>query len=160
MPHNCLVVWPFQCTSNSNVIFIFYILWSFIKFKSFGNSRGNSYIMLISNSRASFPAQILSVIVPLIRYFQNHFYCPFGSALMRYVLLIRRFKMGSLEKHLKNLGCSLTFPLKWSCGTTSKLSYSNSSFRAVFASISMSHFKCFVSWPSSSKLSLILVFEL
>ena len=105
---------------------------------------------------ATCPAQILNVIVPLIRYFQNHFYCPFGSALMRYVLLIRRFKMGSLVKAFNKPWLLI----KWSCGTTSKLSYSNSSFRAVFASISMSHFKCFVSWPSSSKLSLILVFEL
>ena len=63
----------------------------------------------------------------------------------------RRFKMGSLVKSFIKLGCLLAFPLKRSCDTISKLCYSNSSFRAVFASISLSHFKCFVSWPSRSK---------
>ena len=60
-------------------------------------------------------------------------------------------KSAHLYKVLLKLGCLLAFPLKRSCDTTSKLFYSNSSFRAVFASISLSHFKCFVSWPSSSK---------
>ena len=70
---------------------------------------------------------------------------------------------GQKWQHLINLGYLLAFPLKRSCGAAGKLRDSNSSFRAVFASVSLSHFKSFVSCPSIKeglKLSLILVFEL
>ena len=56
-----------------------------------------------------------------------------------------------------NLGL-LAFHLKRSCGTTGKLRDSNSSFKAVSASISLSHFKSFISW-SSIKQSICVFFN-
>ena len=65
-----------------------------------------------------------------------------------HTIIKRRFQMDSGIKYLINLGYLLAFPLKRSCCTTGKLRDKNSSFRAVFASISLSRFKSFASWPS------------